>query len=97
MGNGEDSVTVDLFHVVEQVIKNTHCIVAHANLVQVRKADGRIQIHLRKVFLSIVELPTRIAGWILNHQQVIGDSIYNLHSIILVHGNVFAKLWYLFA
>ncbi|NCC25144.1 MAG: UDP-N-acetylglucosamine--N-acetylmuramyl-(pentapeptide) pyrophosphoryl-undecaprenol N-acetylglucosamine transferase [Deltaproteobacteria bacterium] len=62
MGNGEDSVTVDLFHVVEQVIKNTHCIVAHANLVQVRKADGRIQIHLRKVFLSFSEtenLPAR--------------------------------------
>ncbi|KAF5034532.1 hypothetical protein DSECCO2_595080 [anaerobic digester metagenome] len=96
-GYRKDTVAINLLHAVEQVIENTYGVVAHADFIQIRKANCCMKIHLCKVFGSIVELSACISGWILNHQQVIGDHIYNLHGIILFHGMVFAKLWYLFA
>ena len=62
-------LTVHIRHLIEHIVKDLDPQMGHADIIYVREAHGKPDIHFFRVFIYHVYLASDIAGGLLNTQK----------------------------
>ena len=62
-------LTVHIRHLIEHIVKDLDPQMGHADIIYVREAHGKPDIHTGRILTYRIDLPADITGWLLDTQQ----------------------------